>query len=109
LHEETIWEPSCRNMLQWYPGTVCTTDSIGEGYHYLIAHCFATIERDVLPELLAADDAADVGWWQLDQIQEKIANQQATPGVDTVILRMQELSQHGLLPMAPLTVDANSQ
>ena len=33
-----------QTALQWYDGTVTTTDSVGEGSHFLIAHCFSELQ-----------------------------------------------------------------
>ena len=113
LREETVWQNQDNdwNKLRWYPGTVCTTDAIGPGYHYLLAHCFAEMTismdsnddyfdemRNVLPKLGAADDAAAVQWWEWHEIQEGIARGEVTPSVDKVVYRVQELSECGMLP-----------
>ena len=97
LEEETKWETEDWNQLQWYPNTVCTSDSIGEGYHYLIAQCFARLDRPdgCLPSLIAADDAADVDWWTLDRMKK---DDNVIPGVISVVQRVEALSESGLLP-----------
>ena len=92
--------------LLWHPNIVCATDSIGEGYHYLIAHCFARLqlgegevgEELTLPSVKGTDDAADAGWFTLSEIDAKCDSGEATPGVLEVIQRIEELSDKGLLP-----------
>lgn len=117
LREETLWSPTDWERLQWYrDGTIGTTDSIGEGYHYLIAHCLAHWEcppssitglashapipnvREGLPILQAADDAKDAKWFRLSQIDEMVLHGHATPGIEWVIRRVEQLSRYGLLP-----------
>lgn len=114
LAEETVWRsPDGSNddlfsKLKWYPGTVTTSDSIGEGFHYLIAHCFAElqiIDTQDLPLIQADDDAADAAWFLRTQIQDMEssssttqATHNITPGVMTVIRRVEELYEAGLLP-----------
>ncbi|GAX21888.1 hypothetical protein FisN_30Hu089 [Fistulifera solaris] len=99
LREETKWATH-HHPLEWYPGTVCTSDSIGSTYHYLIAQCYAQVTFPVseLPVVAAADDAADVGWWTLDDMETL----DTTPGLSEVIRRIALLSQHGMLPTVSL-------
>lgn len=113
LAEETVWTRNDNNnnnnipkaeegegllsQLQWYNGTITTTDAIGSGFHYLIAHCLAEfpplhvtspvqnhhrhhrhhhtllpttepIVESLLPRVKAADDAVDVRWLTVPQI-----------------------------------------
>jgi NUDIX domain len=123
LSEETLWMSSSSQgssddhdllaQLQWYDGTVTTTDSIGDGFHYLIAHCFAELLLDnvpvesssssgppkmlcYLPQLQAADDAADADWFTTLQIQA-MNEKTVTPGLLPVIQRVEELSRAGML------------
>ena len=135
LAEETVWEASVKGAnsnnckqkdqdvfseLQWYRGTVTTTDAIGQGYHYLIAHCFAeliilvqekpstasseptTVADCCLPRIQPADDADDASWLTARQIrdleQSSNPNRHITPGVVRVIQRVEELSAANLLP-----------
>ncbi len=99
LREETKWANN-NHPLEWYPGTVCTSDSIGSMYHYLIAQCYAQVTPPItrLPVVSAADDAADVGWWTLDDMKTL----DTTPGLSEVIHRIAQLSQHGMLPTMSL-------
>ena len=90
-----------QTALQWYDGTVTTTDSVGEGSHFLIAHCFSELQvaavtaatpltaaititaadtdddngsnkrKLLLPKLVSADDAADAGWFSFADIQAR--------------------------------------
>ena len=109
LDEETTWPNDAANLqasLQWYNGTICATESIGEGYHYLIAQCFAQLTipagtAGAPPLLEAADDAAAVGWFTRDTLkkEEKLRDGTTTPGVVLVIDRAEELSRKGLLPV----------
>jgi 8-oxo-dGTP diphosphatase len=86
------------DKLQWYKEPLLTTDSIGQGYHYLIAHCYAHLSMDDdLPTLQASDDAADAGWFTINEIEGNQRQCLYTPGILRVIKRMQELSTHGLL------------
>jgi len=128
LAEETVWEASVKGAnnsnnkqkedqdvfseLQWYRGTIATTDAIGQGYHYLIAHCFAelilvqeepsTAADCGLPRIQPADDADDASWLTARQIrdleQSSNPNRHLTPGVVRVIQRVEELSEANLLP-----------
>ena len=95
LQEETIWDPLEWQKLKWYPGTMCTTDAIGEGFHYLIAHCFAELTVDDLPKLEAADDAIDVDWWTSERVHSESEN--VVTKVDSVIDRAELLFSNGLL------------
>jgi 8-oxo-dGTP diphosphatase len=100
LKEETQWaETEAWESLRWYSKTVCTTDAIGDSYHYMIAHCYAETQSDSLPNVIAADDAADADWFTLAEIQTKSDESTATPGVMTVLHRIEDLSKYGLLPL----------
>jgi 8-oxo-dGTP diphosphatase len=101
LKEETKWgtDTDAWESLRWYSRTVCTTDAIGDSYHYMIAHCYAETQSDSLPNVIAADDAADADWFTIAEIQTKCDDSQATPGVMTVLNRIQDLSKYGLLPL----------
>jgi ADP-ribose pyrophosphatase YjhB (NUDIX family) len=70
LAEETVWKDRLFDELLWYPGTVSTSDSIGDGFHYLIAHCFAECMEETFPDIQAADDAADADWFTKHQIRD---------------------------------------
>jgi ADP-ribose pyrophosphatase YjhB (NUDIX family) len=106
LQEETAgWEEAridLRRDLSWFPGTVCATDSIGDGYHYVIAQCFASLVRKCPspggpPPLRGADDASAARWLTRDEIRDLGTG--ATPGVLQVIDRVESLSANGLLPV----------
>jgi 8-oxo-dGTP diphosphatase len=112
LHEETTWpttndSANIKASLQWYNGTISATESIGDGYHYLIAQCFAQLTipaatgdaADAPPILGAADDAAAVEWFTRDELKEGMRDVKTTPGVLGVIDRAEELSRMGLLPV----------
>jgi ADP-ribose pyrophosphatase YjhB (NUDIX family) len=108
LEEETAgWTEASIDLgrdIRWYPGTVYATDSIGDGYHYLIAQCFARLvldsssstDRRRPPALQAADDAAAIGWFTRDEVHK--LDREATSGVLQVIDRVEELDEKGLLP-----------
>ena len=57
LYEETQWstntdknkDANTDDLLQWYNETVLTTDAIGDGYHYVIAHYFAKYPNISIP------------------------------------------------------------
>jgi ADP-ribose pyrophosphatase YjhB (NUDIX family) len=101
LREETRWDdPVAFQSLQWYPGTVCSSDYIGQSVHYLIAQCFAELERhdDQLPVVHGDDDADDARWFTLDEVKEWGANDKVSEGVYEVFCRMEALSKYGLLP-----------
>jgi len=116
LREETSWptekkdgDDALLDAIRWHPYTVCATDSIGEGFHYLIAQMYGQLEGTyaTLPEVVGTDDAADADWFTLAQLRagrsrsnEKI---RATPGVTQVVERMEELANRGLLPTSLLT------
>jgi ADP-ribose pyrophosphatase YjhB (NUDIX family) len=122
LREETQWSDRTVNFvsdsttmlsnLRWWDETVTTTDAIGEGYHYLIAHCFAEyppIEirrnppfqdlassvafcRKQLPLVQGSDDAADAQWLTFSQIQEmESVHHNVTSGIVRVIQRVEDL------------------
>ena len=73
---------------------------MGENYHFLIAQCFAETNTvdGLLPTVRAKDDAAAAGWFTLEQVKDKCARKEASPGIDGVIERARELSAKGLLP-----------
>jgi len=86
------------SQLNWYSGTVCTTDSIGEGFHYVIAHCYAELFIDSLPLVQGTDDAANANWFTMSDIQRKETGGETTPGVLSVVGRIEQLRMHSLLP-----------
>lgn len=102
LAEETQWPTAddAALLLHWYnQGPMCTSDAIGQGYHYLIAQCFAQVQagdNDAQPPVvLPADDAADAAWFTTKDMRD---NNGITPGVLRVIERAESLQQAGLLP-----------
>jgi ADP-ribose pyrophosphatase YjhB (NUDIX family) len=100
LEEETKWtDTDAWESLRWYSRTACTTDSIGESYHFMIAHCYAETRSESLPNIIAADDAAAADWFTSAEIQAKCDQSQATPGLMTVLNRIEDLSKYGLLPL----------
>lgn len=97
LDEETKGWPC---PIQWHPRTFDTTDSFGDGYHYVIAHCYAELNvgtNDLLPPIIAADDAADAKWFPFSEIQSMETSADATPGLSSVIKRAEALLDAGLL------------
>lgn len=111
--EEYRWD------MQWCEDApICTTDSIhfsDESYenssssnilfHYVISQWFVQIsslsskshsQRET-PKLVAADDAADAAWFDLDSIQKGIDEGKITPGVEKVIIRSELMTKKGIL------------
>jgi ADP-ribose pyrophosphatase YjhB (NUDIX family) len=109
LFEETTgWPDNNTAGLEWHDRTFDTTDSIGEGFHYVIAHCYAELvllrENDdddandpLLPVVAPADDAADVRWFRKDAIRAMEDSQIATTGSCRVIERAEALHRANLL------------
>ena len=105
LAEETKWTTAdeATLLLHWHnQGPMCTSDAIGQGYHYLIAQCFAQVQagdNDASPRqppvVLPADDASDAAWFTKQEMRD---NNDITPGVLRVIERAESLQQAGLLP-----------
>jgi ADP-ribose pyrophosphatase YjhB (NUDIX family) len=116
------WERS--SLLRWYPMPITVSDSIGAGFHYVIAQCFAELSVPTLqssattttttsssrassfisswpPPLLAADDAVGADWFTWSEIHNMEQEGRVTPGVSRVVARAKELSRHGLLPTEP--------
>lgn len=86
--------------LHWHPRTFDTSDSFGEGYHYVIAHCYAELKLGInesLPEISPADDAADAKWFPSSEIQSMENSAVATPGLSGVVHRAETLLEAGLL------------
>ena len=91
--------------LSWYDGTVTTTDTMGPGFHFLTAHCFAQAStpegpspRTILSQVHAAGDAAiDAGWFSMTQIRLMDASQK-TPGLAGVVQRIETLYRAGVIP-----------
>lgn len=105
------------NLLWCEDGPVCTTDSIHKtektdtsgrksenvvNFHYVISQWFVEAKPNgkgeiTIPNLEAADDAADAKWWDLKSIQTGIDNGEVTLGVDKVILRTEFMYEKGIL------------
>ena len=86
--------------LQWHSdGPFCTSDSIGDGYHYLIAQCFASLEPTATapPILQPADDADQAAWFTRSEIDTKSRQNLVTPGILQVIDRTERLWEAGIL------------
>lgn len=110
------YSPDDKNVLhslRWYRGTAMTTDSIGEGYHFVIAQCFAelkiiaqqpisnirwqpteisenpvntvddTLRSHLLPRVQAGDDADDAAWFTVSQIQRMDDGSKSSPPTTT--------------------------
>ena len=109
-------------QLAWYSGAFCTSDYITEekegkqGYHYVIAQCFAELtmgvddEKDSYgaistpPTVEAADDAQAAKWFTLDELRVAEANRETPANLVKVIERAEALYQVGMLPTAlPVT------
>ena len=98
LHEEVQFASPVQ--LEWSTDPFCTSDSISDGYHYLIAQCFAECLAEEPPLVMSSDDADDAQWWTFSEIDHLIKNKKATPGIEGVIRRANELSKNGMLPTA---------
>jgi ADP-ribose pyrophosphatase YjhB (NUDIX family) len=89
-------------------------------YHYVISQWFVEIVNEVVhgeistsdpectglnsdvatsmvPTLVAADDAADAKWFNLEDIKKGIEFGNITPGVERVILRSEHMYEKGIL------------
>ncbi len=101
LDEETKgWPPHA--VLQWHQRPFDTTDTFGEGYHFVIAHCYAEVllgANDPLPKIAPSDDAADAIWFRRDNIQALEESNAATTGLCHVIDRAKALLDANLLQM----------
>ena len=104
--------------LAWCPEPYATADSITEGFHYLIAVCFAewkvpppqltnnnnNDETPLLvlqtpPSVTASDDAIDARWWSMDEIMEleDDAGLKGTKGFVQKMKRTEFLYKQGVL------------
>jgi len=102
--------------------TVVDQEGEGEGggesyvkYHYVISQWFVRLSSSAAaasssssssttvsnpplpPTLTAGDDAADVKWWDLDEIQKGVERGEVTRGVVRVINRAEMLYDKGIL------------
>jgi ADP-ribose pyrophosphatase YjhB (NUDIX family) len=118
LNEETKWKTNVNgtfdddidNLLQWYNETVLTTDAIGDGYHFVIAHYFASyptihlpkiktmknidnytneVRKHFLPIVTASDDALNAQWFTLSEIHNMEVRSATTNGVSRVLQQME--------------------
>jgi 8-oxo-dGTP diphosphatase len=101
LTEETL---IVANECQWYPHPFLTTDAIfrnddtSYAFHYLIAYCFAQINKNgSLPTVKPSDDALDAQWWTLNEIMQQQHDDTISQGVVEVIQRAEELHKKGAL------------
>ena len=91
----------------WYEEPFCVTDSIhrdGTGviaFHYVIAQCFAQVNTldGLLPTVVASDDAANAEWHSMEQIRQRVQQNESTSGIIKVIERAESLFQAGMLPL----------
>jgi ADP-ribose pyrophosphatase YjhB (NUDIX family) len=121
LSEEVIFEESGNapttsfSGLAWGPEPYATADAIAEGFHYLIAVCFAewkatnegnnetdrSLPLSQPPRITAADDATDARWWSMDEIDQLEDDALlGTPGFVKRIKRTEFLYQTGVLTNA---------
>ena len=110
LAEEVKFSKSDQVQVAWFSGAFCTSDSIvrgneetgKQGYHYLIAQCFAEIvpssSSSEPPNVRPADDAQGAKWWTLEEIRKAEANKETVPNLVIVIERAESLYQCGMLP-----------
>jgi len=75
-------------------------DAIAEGFHYLIAVCFAECkycEQERPPEVAASDDAIDAKWWSMDELDDLEAQQvlKGTRGMVQRLKRTESMYQKG--------------
>lgn len=121
LREETVWpgDDVLDDVLRWHERPICTSDVIGEGYHYVIAQCFAEVVRNddddsesksnqmslpPPPRVASADDADDAAFFTRAEITAMCERGECSPGVADVVTRAEDLSAVGLLPTT-LTTD----
>ena len=84
----------------WCPDPYATADAIAQGFHYLIAVCFAECKPkgSMLPRVKASDDAIDARWWSMDEILQMEENALlGTPGFVRRMKRTEFLYQQGIL------------
>ncbi len=84
----------------WCPEPYATADAIAQGFHYLIAVCFAEYKPkgNTLPRVKASDDAIDARWWSMDEILQM--EEDALLGTHGFVRRMKRtefLYQQGIL------------
>lgn len=96
LSEETTID---RDQIQVANRTIMTTDSIGESFHYVIAHVYAEFVASAIepPSIEAADDAAAASWFLESDIRKMEESGTATPGVTAVIEQIETLRSVNVL------------
>ena len=92
----------------WCSEPYAVADAIAEGFHYLIAVCFAECKRVnegtaktqllELPKVTASDDATDARWWSMDEILDMEDDALVgTPGFVRRMKRTEFLYQQGVM------------
>jgi ADP-ribose pyrophosphatase YjhB (NUDIX family) len=116
-----------QHALVWYNGTAMAVDSVGEGFHFVIAQCYAellllspstsrsntaastTENKPTWPPIIEAmDDAAAADWFDLVAIHTLQDAQQTTPGLHAVVQRMDQLARAQFLPTASVSSSSRS-
>ncbi len=113
LSEEVIFESldefeskESSYEISWCPEPFAVADAIAEGFHYLIAVCFAECKPtngggsllEPPPEVIASDDAIDARWWSMDEVLNMEDNDLVgTPGFVRRLKRTELLYQQGIL------------
>jgi ADP-ribose pyrophosphatase YjhB (NUDIX family) len=121
LAEETgLASTGNKHNLVWYNGTAMAVDSVGEGFHFVIAQCYAELKSSSSktgisaettpwpPPIVAMDDAAAADWFDLSAIRTLQDAQQTTPGLYTVVQRLDQLSRAHFLPTTTTTTTSSS-
>ena len=100
LSEEVLFD-SEQPKIVWSPEPYAVADAIAEGFHYLIAVCFAECKLphgEKPPKVMAADDATDARWWSMDEILQMEGNDLVgSPGFIRRMKRTELLYQKGIL------------
>jgi ADP-ribose pyrophosphatase YjhB (NUDIX family) len=116
LEEETNLSP---NAVHWHDKPFESTDSIivvdgaagkqeqtttdtSVAYHFVISQCFGVVAASSTgtsshpPSVQPLDDAMDVQWWDMAQVQNEAKQGRMTPGVVQVVERAELLFTKGL-------------
>jgi 8-oxo-dGTP diphosphatase len=99
LFEETRFTE--QKQLKWFKETIMTADSIiknedgSTSFHFLIAICFAALDVEKLPEVSAADDAADAKWWSIQGLI--LSDEPYTEGLVDLMRRTEFLYKKGAI------------
>lgn len=95
---------SDRLILRWHSnGPFACSDSIhhseskGVSFHYVISQCFAELQSNTPPNIIASDDAMDARWWSVDEMKDAEDEGTVTRGVVSVLERSEKLYVSGLL------------